>query len=53
MLTACVLGVVMGLGGVVGALAGAKLTHLLPLRELRLAFAVVLALAAARLMGWV
>ncbi len=47
------LGGAMAIGGLVGALLGARLTHMLPLRELRLVLAVVLAVAAAKLAGLV
>lgn len=47
------IGGAMGIGGVVGAMIGAKLVHRMPLRELRLVVSVVLALAAAKLAGWI
>ncbi len=52
-LRAVSLGGAMAIGGVLGAMLGAKLTHRLPLRELRLVVAVVLAVAAAKLAGWI
>ncbi len=49
---AMVLALPMGLGAVIGAMIGARLTHRLKLTYLRLAIAVVLAAAGARMAGW-
>lgn len=53
MLMAVSLGGAMAIGGLLGGSLGARLTHLLPLRELRIAVSIVLALAAAKLAGWI
>ncbi len=47
------LGAFMGVGAIVGAPLGAKLTHALPTTPLRVAVSVVLAVAGAKLAGWV
>lgn len=52
-LRAISLGGVMAIGALLGASLGAKLTHALPIRELRLVVAAVLAIAGAKLAGWI
>ncbi len=50
---ALVLALPMGLGAVIGAMIGARLTHVLKLTYLRLAISIVLAAAGARMAGWI
>lgn len=50
---ALLLGGAMSMGGIVGAMLGARLTHLLPLPVLRLVLSVVLVAAAVKLAGLV
>jgi len=50
---ALVLAMPMSLGAVLGAMIGARLTHRLKLTYLRLAISIILAVAGARMAGWV
>ncbi|MEZ6242396.1 MAG: sulfite exporter TauE/SafE family protein [Phycisphaerales bacterium] len=50
---ALVLAMPMSLGAMLGAMIGARLTHRLKLTYLRLAISVILAIAGARMAGWI
>lgn len=47
------LGAAMGAGALIGAPLGAKLTHALPTTPLRVVVSTILAVAGARLAGWI